>query len=193
MLPYFRLKDLKTFSEVVSGNVLYLAVILAAVIIGGIYYGLDVRDLLWRSFVRQCHENIRAKMIKPNYGDPVITGLIDRLTDQMAMRIFYHIVDNDPSLSDQANDVRLNGAVLTTIIDSILILTFFGIVYVVTLHLTGLAMFQWCALGAVALQPLLWLLKCRISKKHIKLENEQLAVIEQLYSDRVRAQLQEIN
>jgi len=174
---------------VVPSSIVYPAVILAAGIIGVIYYGLDLRGLLWRSFVRTCHENIRAKMIKPYHSDPAIRELIDHLTDQEVMRIFYHIVDNDSSLSDQAHDVRLNGAILTTIIDSILILLFFGIAYVVTLRLTGLTIFQWCALGVVALQPLLWVLKGQVSKKHINLENEQLKVIEQLHSDRVRAQL----
>lgn len=193
ILPYVKLRDLKTVSDAFSGEVFVLLVILSSIIIGGIYYSLDVRGLLWKGFVHKCHENVRSKMIKPYSSDPAMNTAINRLTDKKVMRIFYYVVDNDPSLSDQAHDVRLNGAVLTTIIDAIFVLMLFAVVYIITYFLTCLVLFALLSGVAVLLQPLLWLLKKRVSKKHIELEDEQLEVINQLHSTIVREKLQDVN
>ena len=184
MLPFIKLYDIKIVSEKVPESVFFFLLTLAVLVLGTVYYAINIRDLLWRRFVKQCHKNIRARMVYP------FRGHSEQLTDQEMMRIFYNIIDNDCSLRDQQNDVRLNGAVLTTIIDTILILFFFTIVYFVALLITNLQVFILSIAISVSLQPLLWFLKRRVSNKHIRFENEQLGVIEQLHSDRVRALLQ---
>jgi len=184
-----KLLNFKPVTDKLPDSVILILLTFAALIIGGIYYGFDIRDLLWRWFVRKCHDNVWTKMIIPHRNHPSIQGVIGRLKKEQAMRIFYNIIDNDPSLSDQAQDVRLNGAILTTIIDVLLISGFFCFVYILSFLITRMNQFRWSAILLAVLQPLLWLLKSRVSKKHIKLENEQLGVIAQLYTDKVCAQI----
>lgn len=187
LLPYIKLQDFKPVSDTFPDSVLLIMLTLAAIIIGGVYYALDFRDLLWRQFVRKCHDNVWTKMIMPQYKDPSIQEVINLLKKEQAMRIFYNIIDNDSSLSDQAHDVRLNGAVLTTIIDVLLIAGSFLISYICAFLITGMHIFLWSVIFMTLLQPLLWLLKSRVSKKHIRLETEQLEVIAQLHVSKVHS------
>jgi hypothetical protein len=191
VLPFLKLHDLKTVSDKIPESIFLSLLMLVVLILGVIYYAINIRDLLWRRFVQQCHKNVRAKMIDPFRRDSALRGVIDQLTDQEVMRIFYNMIDNDRSLSDQQNDVRFNGAVLTTIIDTILIISFFTIAYLITFLITDLPAFLWCMIVAVPLQSLLWFLKGRVSNKHIRYEDEQLGVIKQLHSSRVRSLLQD--
>ncbi len=190
LLPYLKLQDLKSVSDALPDGIFYVLLTFAAVVVGGVYYGLDIRGLLWKGFVRRCHDNVWAKMIQQHWQDPSIQSVIDHLDNKKAMRIFYNILDNDSSLKDQAHDVRLNGAVLSTIIDCIIIGVPFAISYILAFLLTKYHIFLWCVIIVLLLHLFLWLLKSRISEKHIKLENEQLAVIAQLHADKVRSQLQ---
>ncbi len=192
MLPYLKLLNVELVSKKLPDGVFLLILTFSAIFIGGVYYAADCRGLLWRKFIQRCHNNIRSSLIKPYTRDPSIESLIYRLTDLKAMRIFYNIVDNDSSLRDQAHDVRLNGAVLTTIIDCLLISGFFAISYFVAFYFSREQVFLWAAIISVLLQPLLWLLKWRVSEKHISLENEQLRVIAQLHSGKVRSLLEQL-
>jgi hypothetical protein len=185
LLPCIKLFNFVSATERLPDGVILILLTFVAQIIGGTYYGFDIRNLLWRNFVLNCRDNVWAKMIIPNEPDSRIPQGIGRMNKKQAMRIFYNIIDNDPSLSDQAHDVRLNGAVLTTIIDSILITGFFFVTYIIAFLIARKYIFVWSAMVIAPLHSLLWILKSRISKKHIKLENEQLEVIVQLHNDKV--------
>ena len=107
------------------------------------------------------------------------------------MGIFYRVIDNDLSLSDKAYDVRLNGAILTTIIDAILIINFFTITYAITFLIMGRSLFLYWTIFASLIQLVLWPLKRRVQKKHIIYEDEQLGVINQFQKEKVRSFIQE--
>jgi hypothetical protein len=192
LLPYLKLQSFSPVSDALPDGVLIILLTIASIIIGGVYYSFAVRDLLWRQFVKKCHGNVWTKMIMPHYQDPDIQAMIGQLTKKQAMRIFYNIIDNDSSLSDQAHDVRLNGAVLTTIIDILLIAGFFFITYICAFLIAKIQFFLWSAMITALLELLLWLLKSRVSMKHIRLENEQLEVIAQLHANKVLSHLREL-
>lgn len=191
VLPFLKLHDLKTVSDKIPEGTFLSLLALVVLVLGVIYYAINIRDLLWRKFVLKCHKNVRVKMIDPFRHDSALRAAVDCMTDQKVMRVFYNVIDNDRSLSDQQNDVRLNGAVLTTIIDAILILSLFSITYLIAFLITHASLFLLCTIVALLLQPLLWFLKGRVSKKHIRYEDEQLEVIKQLHSSRVRSLIQD--
>lgn len=192
LLPIINLLNFKSVADKLPDAVILILLTFIAQIIGGIYYGFNVRDLLWRQFVLKCHDNIWNKLIMPHHEDPCVQGVIDHLTKKQATRIFYNIIDNDSSLSDQAHDVRLNGAVLTIIIDVLIISGFFLIAYLCALLITGMNVFGWSAIFMAFLQFFLWILKSRVSKKHMRLETEQLEVIAQLHFIKVKSLLQDM-
>jgi len=192
LLPFQTLRDIKKVSEAMSGNVFLLLITIAAVVIGAVYYALGLRNILWKRFVTRCHDNIWPKMIGPHYTNPQVKSIIDRIDDKRVMRIFYHVIDNDKSLSDQANDVRMNGAILSTLVDTILLLILFAVVYAVAALLTGERLFWILLMCAVVAQPVLWILASRVKAKHIALEDEQLAVIDQRYKADVLNELRKL-
>ena len=185
LLPCIKLFNFISAAEKLPDGIILILLTFVAQIIGGTYYGFDMRNLLWRNVVLDFRDIVWAKMIIPNEHDPRIPQGIGRLNKKQAMRIFYNIIDNDPSLSDQAHDIRLNGAVLTTIIDSILITGFFFVTYLIAFLITRNYIFFWSSMVIAPPHSLLWILKSRISKKHIKLEKEQIEVIIQLHNDKV--------
>jgi hypothetical protein len=191
VLPFLKLRDLKTVSNKIPEGTFIPMLVLVVLVLGVIYYAIDIRDLLWRKFVLKCHKNVREKMVDPFRHDSALRAAVDCMTDQKVMRVFYNVIDNDPSLSDQQNDVRLNGAVLTTIIDAILILSLFSVTYLIAFLITHVSLFLLSTIIALLLQPLFWFLKGRVSKKHIRYEDEQLEVIKQLHSGKVRSLIQD--
>jgi hypothetical protein len=111
------------------------------------------------------------------------------MTDHEMMRVFYHIIDNDNSLTRQAEVIMMNGAVLTTLIDAMLILPFFGAAYLVAFGLTARVPYGLFASAAFFLAALSALLEDRVAKRHIQLEDEQLSVIAQLHHKQLRDML----
>lgn len=189
VFPFFGLRNLKAISENIPDSAFIILMTLLVLVLGAVYYSLNIRDLLWREVVQACHRNIHARMIDPVGLDPIFEEVISRLSNTEMMNIFYNIVDHDPSLLDKANDVRSNGAVLTSIIDSILIFYFFTIMYIITFLLTHQPIFLWWTIATLLLQMILWPMKRRVLKRHIMYEDEQLSVINQFHRDRVKSLL----
>ena len=188
MLP-FGLSNLETISKAVPDSVFKIVLFILSAFLGVVYYSFNIRNLLWREVVHTCHRNIRARMIDPIGHEAAYQEVTKHLSDKEMMNIFYTIVDNDTSLTDRANDVRSNGAVLTSIIDAIIIIYFFAIVYIVTFLIVRASPFVWFTIIALLLQFVLWPMKRRVLQKHIVHEDEQLGMINQLYRTRVKTLL----
>jgi hypothetical protein len=164
-------------------------VTLTAPVLGAVYYALDIRRHMWTGFEDKCHRNVRAKMIQPFATESAGQDTECKLTDSDVMRLFYHILDQDESLKDQAEAVRLNGAVLSTIVDAISIYALFTAVYFVTFVWTRNPLFGWLTIVSGVLQGLFAICEAKVVKKHLVLEDRQLAVIRQFHADKVQANI----
>lgn len=185
LLPLATLQQIRDLaSQLPDGTFVFLLPI-AAMAIGGVYYVLNPRRLLWAPFVMKCHNNIHTKLFEPYQSDVLLSPFIGEITADQARRLFYRIIDNDESLKDQAQDIRFNGAVLTTIIDASIISAFFAATYAAIAVLLPSPQLWPYAVISIVSQPILRFLRRRAEQHHIELQGEQLAVISQHHSAKV--------
>jgi hypothetical protein len=192
LLPFTKPEATKQITEALSGDVCAYIVIIVVIFLGAVYYSFDFRGFLWRPIVTMCHENVRDTIIIKHYSDPIVKSKIHLITNEVVIRIFYNIVDNDPSLTDQAHDVRHNGAILSTMIDGILILPFFLLIHLAVFYFSGTRLCLAWAIAILVLQVVLLFARPRLLSKHLHLQNEQLAVIAQHHNNTVLSKLQNL-
>jgi hypothetical protein len=192
-LPLF-LKDLTLQS--LSASLVSIQGLLCLILIftsGGIYYIVDLRKYFFRKSIHKIDENIKTKLINICNNDPEVQSVNGELRrNRTLMHIFYHFIDNDESLKDKANDVRLNGLILSSLSDLAIIsllmiviyLPFFIVVYNAKyLLLTAISVFAFVISK---------LFIPKVTKKHISLSDEQLEFIELKYKDDLQQKLKDI-
>jgi len=157
-------------------DLLYLVVIVP---LGALYYILDLRGPFLRPSLQKIHQNLHHKLLSPFADDPAISVSEAHLrTDRRLLDIFYFFIDNDESLKERSKNIYLNGLVWSSVADLMattsLAMTVYAISFIATsnphyLKSVGLSGFLFVA-STFILQPL-------VTKKHIRLQNEQLGYI----------------
>lgn len=147
------------------------------VIIGVIYYTLNIRWFVWKPFNTQVQENIKDNLLSASDLALTASKWYEIKQSRILMTIFYHYVDNDESLKEKSKGVRFNGLIWSSFIDLTILSCLTAIVYSILSLFTTMAHFVYIAtflffLGLIAL-AFTWLLTYR----HIKLSNEQIHVI----------------
>ena len=161
-----------------------ILVVVTVVVLGGLYDLFNLRRFAMSKPIDRIHKNIRERLTSPYRNVPGFDGVV-ALKDADFLRIFYSIVDNDKSLSDQSNDVRLNGLYLSTACDLLVVSAIAFVAYCLVggYLFWGLGRISQCAVTAAVAAVALWLLSFwfvkRATKEHLKLGDEQLACITQ--------------
>ncbi len=150
-----------------------------AVPFGLLFYVVQPRDHYIRAPMERVVDNIKNTLLEIGESDPRISSAAGQLRlGRTLMNVFYGLVDNDNSLQDRANDVRMNGAVLSTLCD--LIVVSWLAVFVSAswgLYAGNLWMFSGVAVGLIiALGTERWALP-RVTERHIQLSDWQLGYI----------------
>lgn len=171
-------------------NYEYNYIIIIALLLGAIYYQLNIQHLI----TRPSHY-----LITKNIFDKLITISSCKLSDKQKefiwknrfyINIFYNIIDNDESLKQKANIVRFNGIFWTTSADIFIISFLFTILYFY--EILPSPNFMALSKVFVVFMTLGIILHIISVIKHIKLSNKQLKYIEQFLSSEVHKKINEI-
>lgn len=154
----------------------------AAIVLGALYDLFDLRRFTMSHPIEQIRKNIRRRLSVP-FANVAGFERLDTLSDRDFLRTFYSIVDNDNSLTDQSNDIRLNGLYLSTACDLGVIAPFVLVSYSLlsAYSFWVLGRVPPCAIGTALTALLLWAsspaLVRRATQEHLTLGDEQLTHI----------------
>jgi hypothetical protein len=153
----------------------------------GVYYLLPFRTWANRKYFDAVSENLRSKMIRASglSGDPVT------YTWKALRGVFYHLVDNDQSLSKKASLAYFNGFLWTTCADIrvvaytyVVIAAFFS---AIGFKGSNLALILFAATAVVS-----YLGSARATRLHKLIGDEQIEIIQNFHRDELRKSLKEI-
>jgi hypothetical protein len=164
----------------------YICILIIVIIFGVIYYIFGFRNIFWRKIVMSLHDNIRINFINYFQTNKAIINSIKNLNDSELMSIFYKLIDDDESLRDKQNDVRLNGLILTGVIDAQLISLLFFVIYGFLCLEKKSSCYFYFLIASISLCLISELLKRKLIKKHFEYQNEQLIAIKTLHLEKLK-------
>ena len=162
------------------------------VVLGILYYIFKIRNILWGPFYKRIVNNIKDRLLDPFRGNLNSTQITELKRNRKLMNIFYHFIDNDPSLQEKAKRVRFNGLIWSSTID-LTIISFLGsliflikFIFIKTNYNINVALILFCI--SVFSLVLIFL----TTNKHLSLSNDQLGVICQLYKNQLNQKINEL-
>jgi hypothetical protein len=178
------------FGDLLSVDFLRDSIIVIA--LGALYVAFDLRRFAWQGPLDRVNNNIKTRLLQECDPDPSIAAAEERLRQSRAlMNVFYHIVDDDHSLTAKQRRVYFNGLLWTSVADLETISAVAALAYLVRsltnldsltfertseIHHLGIAV----ALVMVALVARFVLMPI-LTDKHIELSNDQLEFMHQHY------------
>ena len=144
-----------------------------SIIIGGIYYQLNIQRLITKPSHHFIQKNILNKLIKASEKEIDENSLKALKHKNAYMTIFYKIVDGDASLKKKSENVMFNGIFWTSTADIALISIFFFLFYKYFYQLKNFDTNQ-ITLVCITIFFLSLLLHIISVFKHINLSNKQL-------------------
>jgi hypothetical protein len=169
-------------------DAIYLALV---IVMGVVYYALNIRWLVWKPFNTQVQNNIKDKLLNVSQLSLTASDWYKIKYSRTLMTIFYYFVDNDESLKDKSKGVRFNGLIWSSFIDLTVLSGFTGFVYsflsifTTKTHFIYISSFMF--LMCLVALGFSWLMTYR----HIKLSNEQIEVIIQTKKAEIDEKLKE--
>ena len=161
-------------------------------IFGSIYYILNLRKFTIAKPIEEINNNIKNKLIGFCEHCKISSDNCTLKKDKTLMHIFYNLIDNDPSLTQKSKSVMLNGLVLSTVADIIIITIGFTPTYLFAFAFTNKIHFVLAAGITLVITILTWLVFLpKATNSHLSLSNDQLDFIKVHYAEKVRNKLKE--
>ncbi|WP_224998729.1 hypothetical protein [Cesiribacter sp. SM1] len=142
-----------------------------SVLLGAIYYQLDIQRLITKPSHYFITNNILNKLIKAYDREVSKNEKKSLVFKDNYMTVFYHIIDNDESLKRKGENVRFNGIFWTSTADSFLINMTFYFLYAYFPQLIDVILLRKIFLFAAIISLALHIISVI---KHIRLSNKQL-------------------
>jgi hypothetical protein len=99
-------------------------------IFGAIYYLSNLRNVFFKKPIQRVVDNIYTRLLKPFEDHSELRSSVDGLNKGPAVKqIFYRLIDSEPDLKEKANNVRMNGLVLSSFADAAVICLIFFPIY----------------------------------------------------------------
>jgi hypothetical protein len=164
------------------------ALLSASVLIpAGVYYLLPFRTWANRRYFDAVSENLRSNMVRAS-------GLPDKPVTYSweALRgIFYHLVDNDQSLTKKASLAYFNGFIWTTCAD-IRVIAYTYVIIAAFLSWIGVEGSMLAVVIFAAIAVASYLASAIATRRHKLIGHEQLEIIQIYHRDELRKSLREI-
>lgn len=146
------------------------------VILGVLYYLANLRNVFFRKPIQQVVGNIYDRLLSPFEQHPEIASSIAGLRESSAIKhIFYRFIDSEPDLQEKANNVRMNGLVLSSLADVAILCLIFAPIYLTLYRIKSLVYYLILFIGTLIVFTLVrFLLLPLATKKHLKYSNEQI-------------------
>ncbi|MBX3009755.1 MAG: hypothetical protein KF816_17150 [Melioribacteraceae bacterium] len=183
------LNFLKVSYKIGEGLLSYSFLTILALVIGAIYHMNDIRFTVTTVSHRKIDLNIVTSLLKI-YNKQLDQNEYNYLKKGKLKQIFYHFIDNDPSLSAKSKLVYFNGLLWTSTADCFILSVFSSVTFLITglwifnndsIWLIGV-LYSGIALLAVCFHFLTII-------KHYKLSNDQIEFIEIHYQTELRAKI----
>ncbi len=164
------------------------------IILGYIYYALELRNLFFKKPIQTIRENIRDRLVSKFDIDPAVSPYSDRLKeDSNIIEIFYKFVDSDPSLIEKSNNVRFNGVFLSSSADACIISIFAFLVYLaLCIFLFSYYYLFWLIVSVIIFIFSYFLLLPKTTKIHLYYSNSQIDFILTNLHDDLRDALEKL-
>lgn len=186
---------IKQSAEIIkSYQTIFLGVYpIIAIVLGVFYHIFNFRDKLWESALNKIHSFIKQEMIRPFASEKDLFTKINGIKDTDSfLNIHYYLIDNNESLKRKTEQIYFNGSLLTTMIDLIIIISFFDLVYAV------LTLFNWydyylslIFISSIVIAISIWG-KNRLLNRHLNLVKKQIAFYEQIDLEKLKDKLKEL-
>lgn len=148
-------------------------------VFGAIYYVLGLRDLFFKKPIKTIQKNIRDRLLSQFEKDPEICPYSDKLKgNRNIIEVFYKFVDSDPSLKEKSNNVRFNGAFLSSFADACVISIFAFILYAALLGYSFSIYYLFLLILSVILFTASYFLGLpKMTQRHLNYSNSQIDFI----------------
>lgn len=146
------------------------------VIFGVLYYLANLRDVFFRKPIQRVVGNINDRLLSPFEQHPEIANSIAGLRESSAIKhIFYRFIDTEPDLQEKANNVRMNGLVLSSLADVAILCLIFAPIYLVIYIIKSLGYYLLLSVDTfIVFAFVRFFLLPLATKKHLKYSNEQI-------------------
>lgn len=152
--------------------------VLVVLIIGLLYYAFDCRSILWKPIVNKVARNINERLLTIAKEDTSKT--LSGEQKNSIKNLFYHFIGKDETLKTKAQNVMFNGAVLTSVLDTIILSV--PILFIeVCIAIVKRSTLTWAFFVTLFLLLICIITSPRLIKKHIALSNDQLDYINDNY------------
>ena len=148
-------------------------------LIGFIYYAFDCRDLLWSPILRKVWDNIYRRLFRT--AKEKFPAKLSEAQKRKMKRFFYGLIDDDHTLTIKSQLVMHNGAILTCVLDALILSVPFIILDIVLSVINSKVLVLALVINCVILFIGIFI-RASLVKKHISLSNDQLDIIEDKYS-----------
>ena len=153
-----------------------------------IYYALGIANLANKFWFSSVTENLRKRLVSAS-----------DLNDQPNIfkwkeirGVFYHLIDNDKSLTTKGQLAHFNGLIWTTAADSSLISAVF-ICAALVMYLLGVPNTLFSALFFFVICIISIMISWGTTLKHKSIGNQQVEIIEHLHKEKLTAKLKAID
>jgi hypothetical protein len=117
--------DLSSFANTLAGisfSKESLQFYVVPIVLGVVYYVIDLRKVFFRKPIQQVVNNIYTRLLAPFRDHSKLKCHIDHLrSDPKLKQVFYKFVDSEPDLKSKSDIVRVNGLVLSSLADAAII------------------------------------------------------------------------
>jgi len=159
-------------------------------VLGSIYYVSDLRRFTFDKRIRKINNNIKNKLISFCEDCEFLPHNCQLKNNDILMHVFYKLIDNDPSLIQKSKSVMLNGLVLSSVADIVIITIGFIPIYLIAFFWTRKVYFIWMdgfiLVGSIIAKVFLL---SKVTEKHINLSNDQLDFIRVHFKEDVKRML----
>lgn len=145
-------------------------------VLGALYYVVNLRSVFFRKPIRKIVDNIYVRLLAPFANDVALGAYYDQLrSDPRVKQVFYRFIDAEPDLREKANNVRMNGLVLSSLADAAIIGLMFCPVYVIFYIWKSTRYYLLLAIGALMAFIIIKLFLLPLAtRRHIQYSNEQI-------------------
>jgi hypothetical protein len=178
--------------EIDNGWLSYAFLTIAALVIGTFYHISDIRLFITKSSLKKIDLNINEALVKI-YAKPLSQEQRNFLKEKRRLKnIFYHLIDNDQSLTAKSQLIYFNGLLWTSTADLFLLSLFSSIIYMGLGVITSETKAWFFCIAFAATAFIAYLFHILTVHKHINLANEQIEFIETHHLKTVETKIDEV-
>ena len=157
--------------------------------IGIFYYAYNIRKFPWKLIMNSIGNQINNVLFSIAHRNP---NKVKKETKEAIQKsVYYHIIDHDMSLKEKSEIIKHNGAVLSCLIDTIIICILYLIIVMIVSIIKNhfvIGPFVLAIVFIVLSVPGVFV----VLKKHKSLVNDQLLVIKTYHSEECKKKIIEI-